>query len=155
MAPSPSSISCRSTVGFDTLLARGELLITGQSYDGRAARPARRRSPEAGLTARAYLDALGMAAGEVDCAELHGRVVRLTHPDMSPQELADVARDLGRGAFHRIGDATSPPTAPVGKGIGGPQPADVARLAAQPQPGPGAPPRWRSSTPASRRAASG
>src|ERR1700729_4665993 len=77
--------------------------------------------PGAGPTARAYLDALGMAAGEVDCAELQGRVVRLTHPDMSPQELSDVARELrARGFTASVTNIT--PTAPIGKGIGGPPP---------------------------------
>ncbi len=49
------------TVGFDTLLARGELLITAQSYDGRPAPPGGGQ-PGPAATARAYLDALGMTA---------------------------------------------------------------------------------------------
>jgi hypothetical protein len=127
------------TVGFDTLLASGELLITAQSYDGRPAPPGPPGGgqPGAGPTARAYLDALGMAAGEVDCAELQGRVVRLTHPDMSPQELSDVARELrARGFTASVTNIT--PTAPIGKGIGGPQPA-TSPGSRPADPGPGAP----------------
>ena len=46
-------------VGFDTLLARSELLITGQSYDGRHA-PLGGRSQDA--YAKGYLDSLGIVA---------------------------------------------------------------------------------------------
>ena len=46
-------------VGFDTLLARSELLITGQSYDGRHA-PLGGRSQD--TYAKGYLDSLGIVA---------------------------------------------------------------------------------------------
>jgi Subtilase family len=99
-------------VGFDTLMVRGELLITAQSYDG-----------EPGdLSAKGYLDALEMEASEVACPELHGRVVRLTHQDMGPQELADVARNLrARGFIASLSNIT--PTAPIAKAVGGPLPS--------------------------------
>ena len=98
-------------VGFDTLMVHGELLITAQSYNGQSGDPG----------ARGYLDALEMEASEVDCAELHGRVVRLTHRDMGPQQLADLARNLrARGFTASVTNIT--PTAPVAKAIGGPLP---------------------------------
>jgi hypothetical protein len=113
-------------VGFDTLLARNELLITGQSYDGRHA-PLGGRSQ--GTYAKGYLDSLGIVASETECRELRGRVLRLTRPDgdMEPRELAVVARSLRNQGFvaslnHMM------PTGYVGKAIGGPLPA--------PSPGP-------------------
>ena len=106
-------------VGFDALLVRGELLITAQSYDGRTAPP---DGLDMGRTARPYLDTLGMTAFEPDCAELNGRLVRLTHPGMSPRELSDVARDLRtRGFAASVSNIT--PTAPVVKSTSGPRPA--------------------------------
>lgn len=103
-------------VGFDTLLKRGELLITGHSYDGRPA-PGDRHGSH--VTAKRYLDALGVQASEVDCAELHGRVVRLAHPEMGAEELADLARVLRSREFTAaLSNIT--PTAPVTKAIGGP-----------------------------------
>ena len=84
-------------IGFDIAFVRGELLITGRSYDGRggpAARPGRDRY------AQGYLDALGLEAREVDCEELRGRVLRLTSsPPLGPQELADLARTLRLRGF--------------------------------------------------------
>jgi hypothetical protein len=106
-------------VGFDTLLVHGELLISGQSYDGRHG-PVPTWATD--RYAKAYLDALGMEASDVGCAELRGRVVRLTHPDMGPAELADVAKVLrSRGYTAAVSSIT--PTAPVTKAIGGPVPA--------------------------------
>jgi len=107
-------------IGFDTLMARGErgeLLITGQSYDGRHA-------PIGGWAdnhyAKGYLDALGMTAEDVDCEALRGRVVKLTHPDLSPQQLADVAKVLRtRGFSAAITNIT--PAAPVSKPPPGPK----------------------------------
>jgi Subtilase family len=121
-------------VGFDSLHVPGELLITGHAYDGRPA-PVNGWGPD--RYAQGHLDALGMEPDEVDCPELHGRVVRLTHPDMGPRELADVARFLRRRGFaasltHII------PTAPVTKAIGGPQPAPSPGQF-QPDNGPGPP----------------
>jgi hypothetical protein len=106
-------------VGFDTLLVRGELLITAQSYDGR---PTPLDLQGTDRNARRYLDALGMTATELDCAELRDRVVRLTHPHMGPQELSDLAKDLRtRGFTASVSNIT--PTAPISKAIGGPRPA--------------------------------
>jgi hypothetical protein len=106
-------------VGFDALLVRGELLITTQSYDGR---PAPSEGQDTDRTAKPYLDALGMTASELDCAELRGRLVRLAHPEMGPRELSDVARGLRtRGFAASVSNIT--PTAPISKGIGGPRPA--------------------------------
>jgi Subtilase family len=99
-------------VGFDTLMVRGELLITAESYDGQ---PGNR-------SAKGLLDAHGIQASEVDCRELHGRVVRLTHQDMGPQELADLARVLrARGFTASLSNIT--PTAPIAKAVGGPLPS--------------------------------
>jgi hypothetical protein len=113
-------------VGFDTLHARNELLITGQSYDGRHA-PLGGRSQD--TYAKRYLDSLGIVAGETECRELSGRVLRLTRPDadLQPQELAEVARSLRNQGFvaslnHMM------PTGYVGKAIARPLPA--------PSPGP-------------------
>lgn len=106
-------------VGFETMLVRGELLITAQSYDGR---PGAADTQDTDRTAKPYLDALGMTASELDCAELRGRLVRLTHPEMGPRELSDVARGLRtRGFAASVSNIT--PTAPIGKAIGGPRPA--------------------------------
>ena len=81
-----------ATVGFDTLLVPGELLITRQSYDGR-------HGPAGGEEPRRYgqdvLADFGLEASEVDCPALQNRVLRLvpTRP-MGPQELADAATAL-------------------------------------------------------------
>jgi hypothetical protein len=116
-------------VGFDNLLARAELLITAQSYDGRPA-PADGRDTD--RTAKPYLDAIGMTAMELDCAELRGQVVRLAHPEMGPREVSDVARGLRtRGFAASVSNIT--PTAPIGKPHGGP------RLATSPGPRPAEP----------------
>jgi hypothetical protein len=108
--------------GFDTLLAPGELLITGRSYDGRLSPDG---EPGPGPSAKGYLDNIGMDAGELDCPDLHGRVLRLTPGDpMSPQQLADAARSLrARGFTASLSYVT--PTASVVKGMGAPQPADA------------------------------
>lgn len=110
-------------VGFDTLLAHGELLITGSSYDGR-------RSPDGapgpGPGAKGYLDHIGMEAHDVDCADLRGRILRLTPRDdraVTAEQLADVAGTLrDRGLTISLSHVT--PTAGVIKGMGAPQPAD-------------------------------
>src|SRR6266568_3361738 len=119
-------------VGPDTLLARGEILITGRDYDGRpgaaGGRPDR--------TAKAFLDVLGMQAAEVGCAELEGRVVRLTHHDMEPEELSDVVKALrARGFAASVSNII--PTGPVAKAIGGPLLIDPAGPY-EPDAGPGA-----------------
>jgi hypothetical protein len=108
-----------AAVGFDTLLVRGELLITAESYEGRSGRSQHR-------PAKDYLDALGMQVSEVDCTELHGRVLRLTHPEMEPRDLSNVAKVLRqRGFTASLSNVT--PTAPVAKAIGGPLPAPSPR----------------------------
>jgi hypothetical protein len=139
-------------VGFDTLLVPGELLIAAQDYDGQ---PGAARGPD--RYARSFLDGLHMAASEVDCDELHGRVLRLTptRPTGS-QELADAARVLrARGfavsltnitpdaAVHKPPPKGSPPP-PKGSRLGPAQMAvgqavlDVSgETAARPQPGDG------------------
>jgi hypothetical protein len=124
--------------GFDTLLVHGEILVTGQDYDGRPL-PVPGRRPD--QYARRYLQELGMEASEVDCDDddLRRRLVRLTNPQMSARELSEVARVLRtRGFAASVTNIT--PTSPVGKAIGGPQPA--ARAAAyRDDPGPGEPAR--------------
>jgi len=108
--------------GFDTLLTPGELLITGSSYDGRRSPGG---APGPGPSAKGYLDDIGMEAHEVDCADLHGRVLQLTpsgNRSMTNQELADVASTLrNHGITASLSYIT--PTAPVGKGTGVPHPA--------------------------------
>jgi subtilisin family serine protease len=109
--------------GFDTLLTPGELLITGQSYDGRLS-PA--GGPGQGPSAKAYLDVLGMVVSNVECAELHGRVLRLTPPEgtvMSTQQHADLARVLRARGFNASLSYITP-TAPIIKGLGAPEPVD-------------------------------
>jgi hypothetical protein len=103
--------------GFDTLLVQEELLITAESYHSSGGGAG---GPSSGD--RAYLNSLQMVASEVDCAELHGRVLRLTRAGMDPQELSDVAINLrSRGFSAALSSIT--PTAPITKGIGGPAPA--------------------------------
>jgi hypothetical protein len=122
--------------GFDTLLVHGEILVSGQDYDGRPV-PIPGRRPD--QYAKRYLDELEMEASEVDCEDMHGRVVRLTNPHMSARELAEVAKVLRtRGFAASVSNIT--PTAPIGKAIGGPQPAGPAP-AYQDDPGPGEPAR--------------
>lgn len=120
--------------GFPHLHVPGELLITGHSYDGRHA-PVSGWGPE--RYAKPHLDELGMEPHQVDCLALHDRVLRLTHPNMGADELADLARALrARGVTASLTAIT--PTAPVTKGIGGPEPAEsVGRF--RPDNGPGTP----------------
>jgi hypothetical protein len=123
-------------VGFDTLHARSELLITSQSYDGRHA-PIGGRSQD--TYAKGYLDSLGIVASETECRELRGRVLRLTRPDadLEPWELAVVARSLrNRGFVASLNHMM--PTGYVGKAIGGPLPAPSPGPY-QPDGGPGEP----------------
>jgi Subtilase family len=120
--------------GFDTLLVHGEILITRQDYDGQPV-PVPGRRPEE--YAQRYLDELGMEASEVECEELHGRIVRLTNPHMSARELSEVAKVLRtRGFAASVSNIT--PTSPVGKAIGGPLPVAPADPY-QDDPGPGEP----------------
>jgi hypothetical protein len=109
-------------VGFDTLHAPGELLITGPSYDGRRTPDG---GPGPGRSARGYLDLIGLEASDTECDELRGRVLRLTprgNRVMTSQQLADVAGTLrNRGFSASLTYIT--PTAPVTKGKGAPEPA--------------------------------
>ena len=110
-------------VGFDTLHAPGELLITGQSYDGRRTPYG---GPGPGRSARGYLNLVGLEPSDIECDALRGRVLRLTprgDRSMTSQELADVARTLrNRGFSASLTYIT--PTAPVTKGKGAPEPAN-------------------------------
>jgi hypothetical protein len=124
-------------IGFDTLLKRGELLITAEDYDGRPTPGARRGLDQ---YAKPYLDALHLDAGEVDCRELHSRVLRLTNPDLSPQELADVARNLRIRGFTASLSNITPSAMAVMKGMGAPLPTSPAGSYHR-DPGPGQPAR--------------
>jgi subtilisin family serine protease len=94
-------------VGYDTLFARGELLITRQSYGpgpaaaGQPGQAQNASTEDSGGTAKTYLDALGIQAEPVACPELAHRVLRLYHPgrDLGPEELADLARNLRTRGF--------------------------------------------------------
>lgn len=121
-------------VGFDTLHARNELLITGQSYDGRPEPPSGRSQD---TYAKGYLDSLGIVASDLECEELHNRVLRLTRPDaaLEPWELAVVARSLRNQGFMASLNHMMP-TGYVGKAIGGPLPAPSPGRY-QPDAGPG------------------
>lgn len=123
-------------VGFDTLFVRGELLITGRSYDGRGA-SAPSRGPD--RYAQPYLNALHMEVSEVDCAELRDRVLRLTSTEMGPQELADVARVLRARGF-AVSLSCITPSAGVIKPPPTPVPPPPAPTPPPPGPGPVPPP---------------
>jgi hypothetical protein len=109
--------------GFDTLMARGELLITKESYEGATEHRGRGIS---GRSAKGYLDALEIhkKGGDQDCPDcpaLNGRVVQLTGHGMRPRDLANVAKLLRMRGFSAT-LANMAPTAPVGKAIGGAEP---------------------------------
>jgi subtilisin family serine protease len=94
--------------GFETLLVAGEILIAGESYE----RPG----------AREFAASLGLTERELGCAELAGRVVRLVNPGCDARSLDDAARLLrSRGFVASVNHIA--PLAPVGKGLGGPEPA--------------------------------
>jgi hypothetical protein len=119
--------------GPDLLLASGEILITGRDYDGRWAPD--EEAPD--RTAKAFLDELRLNEAELGCAALEGRVVRLTHDHMTPEELSDVVQALqARGFDASLSNIM--PTGPVAKAIGGPLPVDSpGRFEPDPDPGPG------------------
>jgi len=100
-------------VGFDTLMARGELLITTESYLGSPGGV--RWNGRVHSAAKPYLDSLGLRAAPVDCADLEGRVLRLV-PDehLDAHVLADIARNL-RLRGHSASLSYITPTAPVHK----------------------------------------
>ena len=123
--------------GFDTLHVQGELLITGRSYDGRGASAARRGQDR---YAKPYLDELGLEARDVECEELHGRVLRLTSPGgIETQRLADVARNLRMRGFVASLTNVAPtagiikdpprPSGPVAQAASAVQPAAAAERA--------------------------
>src|SRR5215472_10952466 len=107
-------------VGFDTLLVRGELLITTESYFGY---PGGLKWNDRGQGARPYLDALGLQPGRVECAELADKIVRLVpSKHLDAHVLADIARNLRlRGYSASFNYCT--PTSPVHKHPPAPLPA--------------------------------
>src|SRR5215472_163999 len=99
-------------VGFDTLLVRGELLITTESYFGY---PGGLKWNDRGQGARPYLDALGLQPGRVECAELADKIVRLVpSKHLDAHVLADIARNLRLRGFAASFNYCTP-TAPVHK----------------------------------------
>ena len=98
--------------GFDTLMVKGELLITTASYLGY---PGGLKWYGRAASARPYLDALGLTAVPVDCADLEDKVLRLVpREQLDAHVLADIARDLRlRGLAASLSYIT--PTAPVHK----------------------------------------
>jgi hypothetical protein len=120
--------------GFDTLHVQGELLITGRSYDGRGVAAAGRGQDK---YAKPYLDELGLEASDVECEELHGRVLRLTSDrGIETQRLADVARNLRMRGFAASLTNIAPtagilkpppiPSGPVAQAASAVQPAPAA-----------------------------
>jgi subtilisin family serine protease len=103
-------------VGFDYLLASGEILLT--------------RSAHAQPGARAILDSFGLVEEAVDRPELAERIVRVRNPELDGVTLDDIARLLRRRGFSASVNHVVP-LGPVGKGIGGAEP--VARLGPFPQ----------------------
>ena len=102
--------------GFDTLLVRGELLLTSESYGARTG-----QGGHPGATVRDLLASRGLTETDVGCADLRGRVIRLTHPTMTGEELSGLAREL-RSLGHVAAVCNVTPTGPVSKAIGGPEP---------------------------------
>jgi hypothetical protein len=99
-------------VGFDTLLVKGELLITTESYFGY---PGGLQWNDRGQSAKPYLDALGLQPGRVDCAELADKIVRLVpSKHVDAHVLADIARNLRLRGFSASFNYCTP-TAPVHK----------------------------------------
>lgn len=96
-------------VGWDTLLAAGELLITRESFAG----------------AEPYLSALGMREEQLGCTHLRGEMLKLTHREgrehLTAPELANIARQLRQQGFYAALTHMTV-TGPVGKGHGGPRP---------------------------------
>ena len=120
--------SLKVDVGYDSLLVRGELLISQQSF----------------AQAESYLASLGLRPGELDhrqlrtgqqaTASLAERVVVLKPQDrggmpipMNGRQLADIAKNL-RLRGYSAAVTTVAVTAPVVKGQGGPRPAPQQQL---------------------------
>jgi hypothetical protein len=99
-------------VGVDTLLVKGELLITTESYYGY---PGGLEWSDRGHSAKPYLDALGLEPGRVECAELADKIVRLVpRRHLDTHVLADIARNLRLRGFSASFNYCTP-TAPVHK----------------------------------------
>lgn len=114
-------------VGFDTVLVKGELLITTESYFGY---PGGLRWDGRGQSAKPYLDALGLQPARVECPELADKIVRLVPgKHLGAHVLADIARNLRLRGFSASFNYCTP-TAPVHKhpplpGSSQPQPAEL------------------------------
>ncbi len=107
-------------VGFDTVMVRGELLITMESYLGY---PGGLRWTGASLSAKPFLDALGLEPARVDCPELAEKIVRLVpRKHLDAHVLADIARDLRLRGFSASFNYCTP-SAPVHKHPPAPLPA--------------------------------
>ena len=104
--------------GWDTLLVRGELLITQESFE-RAGRS---------------LTELELKEDELGCEHLRGEIVRLTHRQgreyLTAPERAHAARMLRRHGHSAALTATmiTGGNGPVGKHQGGPRPARAKKL---------------------------
>ena len=126
-------------VGFDTLLVKGELLITAESYFGY---PGGLRWTGRGRSAKPYLDALGLEPVRVECAELADKIVRLvpSKQRLGAHVLADIARNLRLRGFSASFNYCTP-TAPVHKHppLPGPHQAPPPPPGPGPQPGPNQP----------------
>jgi subtilisin family serine protease len=121
-------------VGFDTVMVKGELLITMESYLGY---PAGLRWTGASLSAKPYLDALGLEPVRVSCPELADRIVRMVpSKHLDAHVLSDIARNLRLQGFSASFNYCTP-TAPVHKHPPAPLPAPSQA----PSPPPGAAPQ--------------
>jgi Subtilase family len=99
-------------VGFDTVLVKGELLITTESYFGY---PGGLRWTGRAQSAKPYLDSLGLEPARVECAELADKIVRLVpSKHLDAHVLADIARNLRLRGFSASFNYCTP-TAPVHK----------------------------------------
>lgn len=102
----------------ERLIVRGELLISAASFADR--------------DARGFLAAHGFVREELGCDELEPLVVRLSNRDLDPQDVDDAARLLRMRGFAASVNHLAP-LAPVGKGLGGPEPtAPLGPLAKYP-----------------------
>jgi hypothetical protein len=96
--------------GTDVVIAWGELLVREKDS----------QQPRAQKVLRRF----GLDPAPVDC--LQGRVVRWANPGLSPRQLDRVARMLrARGIAASVNHIQ--PLAPIGKGLGGPEPTEVRK----------------------------
>lgn len=94
--------------GTDVVIAWGELLLRAEDAQ-------QERAAE-------VLERFGLRRDSVEC--LQGRVVRCANPDLPPHRLDRIARTLrGRGFAASVNHIA--PLAPIGKGLGGPEPTKV------------------------------